>query len=205
MKRVFVTSISLQGRGDLKKVVYHPVDFSLKKEMKTSFPIISIIAREIDNTNIENIEVIAIRAEHNDTRDNFQVFLEELRELGIKEDQVVEHVITGNQGKKDSIRMLLTLLDIISDDSIVFGDITYNTKPMSAMILYAMQLVEKMKDVEVEGIFYGEIPRTGGVSDDENAKLYDLTSFKYLLDVVLELESLGVSDIRQTIERMVER
>lgn len=89
--------------------------------------------------------------------------------------------------KKDSLELLLRLMNILSDDSLIYADITYNTKPMSAMILYVMQYIEKVKDVEVCGIYYGEILREKSIIIPDQAKIYILTPFKYLNDVMEQL------------------
>lgn len=201
MKQTFITSISLQGRqgaGGLEKVLYTPVDFSMEKNRESSFPIIPIIS-EFMGTNCEDVEIIVILPQDKNAKTNYPVFIEELKDMGLDETNVKTITPGENLGKQGSIKLLMELLDKISDDSLIYMDITFNTKPMSAMQLYAAHFVEKMKDVEVKGIYYGEyIPKHTVIP-----KLHDLTMFKYLFDLTGKLEQLGVKDIRGVIRNLI--
>lgn len=203
MKRTFISAISLQAPAALKEIYYHPVDFTLKHNKETRFPIIPIV-QEYKGENPEDVCVIAIRPMNVDTEDNYRTFKKELTEAGVPEENIIDLQMRGDQSKKNSIRLLLQLLDAIPDDTLVYSDITYNTKPMSAMVLYAMRFVEKVKDAEVQGIYYGEIPRVRGVVDMEHAALYDITTFKYLSDLTDTMEQMGVRDLRAAIGRLTE-
>lgn len=203
MKKTFISAISLQAPAALKEIYYHPVDFKLENNKETRFPIIPIV-REYKGENPEDLCIIAIRPMNADTEDNFKTFKKELLEAGVPEENIVDLQMRGDPGRKNSIRLLLQLLDAIPDDTLVYSDITYNTKPMSAMVLYAMQFVEKIKDAEVAGIYYGEIPRVRGVADMEHAALYDITTFKYLTDLADTMEQMGVQDLRAALGRLLE-
>ena len=67
-----------------------------------------------------------------------------------------------------------------------------------------MSFIEKIKDAEVNGIYYGELPRKNRVSDWERAKLYDLTAFKHLSDVIEQLKGLEVPDIRAALKTLID-
>lgn len=202
MVKTFVTSISLQSKAGLLKIFYHPEDFKLEKNRETSFPIIPVIADKVKEN--DEIKIIAVRSDNADTPDNYEVFLGELSALGISADKVTEISVAENQSKKVGLRMLLNILQEIPEDSLVYADITFGTKPMSAIVLYAMSFIEKLKDSEVEGIFYGEIPREKGQPLYEKAALYDLTAFKYLSGVIEELNNLEVSDPLASLQRLID-
>ena len=192
MKRTYVTAISLQGRGGLEKGIYQPDGFMLSKNVETSFPIIPVIGSTMGNS--EDVKIIVLRTENNDVKDNYEAFVNEVEALGIAKESIKEISIEENQNKVIGITTLVHVLEEIPEDSLVYADITFGTKPMSAIILYAMNCIESLKDTEVEGIFYGELPREGGKSNWERAKLYDLTAYKYLADVVEQLKVFEVSD-----------
>lgn len=201
MIRTFVTTISMQGKGDLKKVVYEPAGFELKNNMETSFPIIPIIASKMDNK--EDVKIIAIRTENADTRDNFEKFNEELEQFGFEKMQIKEISVEENQSKVLGMKMMMTILQEIPEDSLVYADITFGTKPMAALTLYAMNYIEKIKDAEVEGIYYGELPR----EDKEvkgNTKIYELTAYKYLSDVLEQLKNLKLNDPLAAMQRLLD-
>ena len=151
----------------------------------------------------EDVCVIAILPEGNDAAENFQTFKNELQEIGLTTENVIGLSLEGKSNGKNGIKLLLQLLDAIPDDTLVYSDITYNTKPMSAMVLCAMNLVEKVKDAEVAGIYYGEIPRIGGKAVPEKAALCDITQFKTLLDITNYMEQLEIADIRSALEYLL--
>lgn len=202
MKETFITAISLQGAKGLEKGLYQPDGFSLEENIETSFPIIPVIKGQMRKK--ENVRIIALRTENDDVKDNYQAFLSEVNALGIDEAQVTPISIVENQSKAMGLATLLRIIDAIPEDSLVFADITFGTKPMSAIILYAMNFIEKLKDAEVDGIYYGELPREKGVSVWERAKLYDLTAFKYLQGVIESLNGLEVSDPTSVLKSLIE-
>ena len=202
MNKVFITAISLQGGKGLEKGIYKPDGIEFSSNIETSFPIIPIIKEYMGRA--EDVKVIAIRTENNDVKDNFEAFLAELAELKIQEDQVEAISIEENQNKTIGFSALMQIIDEIPEDSLVYADITYGTKPMSVIILYAMNFIEKLKDAEVAGIYYGELPRDKGVSKWEKAKLYDLTAFKYLSDVIEQLNGLAISDPRTALKNIID-
>lgn len=203
LKRTYITAISLQGLGGLEKGLYQPDGFELEKNMETSFPIIPIIANTMGN--VEDVQIIAIRTENNDVKDNYHAFLMELESLGIKEACVKSISMEENQNKVIGLSTMMRVLEEIPEDSLVYADITFGTKPMSALILYAMNCVEALKDTEVEGIFYGELPRTKGQSIWKKAKLYDLTAYKYLTGIAHQLKELEVSNPTAALKSLIEK
>ena len=203
MYRTFVTAISLQARGHLLKMTYHPKGFELKMNPQTSFPIVPVIASQMERK--EDVRIIAVRTDNIDTPDNFELLAEELGGLGIAREQITEISVAENQSPEIARELLLQVLEAIPDDSLVYGDITFGTKPMSAILLYALSFIEKVKDAEVAGIYYGEIPREGGVAVYEKAALYDLTLLKSLGDVIEQLYYLDVEDPVASLRRLLEQ
>ena len=201
MNRTYVTAISLQGGSGLEKGLYTPEGFQLEKNMETSFPIIPILANTMGCK--EDTKIIALRTNNKDVKDNYRAFIEELSEVGISEEQVESIFIEENQSKEIGLATLVRIIEEIPEDSLVYADITFGSKPMSALMLYAMNCIEKIKDTEVEGIFYGELPRSGGQSMWDRAKLYDLTAYKFLTDVVEQLKELEVSDIAGALKSLI--
>lgn len=201
MIKVYITMISLQGKKGLLRTCYRPQGFELKNNRATSFPIIPIITEDYKKG--EEVKVMVIRSDNTDTPDNYAVFLEELAELGISSDQVTEISVKENQDDAAGVRLLLDILDKIPEDSLIRADITFGTKPMSAILLYAMNFVEKLKDVEVEGIYYGEIIRSGGEQVEDGAVLHDMTVFKRLGSTIEQIETMQLEDPQKILHRIL--
>lgn len=195
MKRIFITSIPLQSRAGLKKVIYEPRNFSIGENKETSFPIIPIIRQYMAVP--EHCGIITVRTENDDTQTNYGKFVEELAELGIEENQVTNIILKEDQ-KEVEKKALMRIVDAIPEDSIAYADITFGTKTMSAAVLYAMSVVEYLKDVETGGIFYGEIQRADG--EMKGAYLYENTGYKRVMDFLISMDKLGVAERRKALE-----
>ena len=203
MIKTFVTVVSMLAEQDLLRLNYRPEGFELKKNRETSFPIIPVIASTVKEN--EEVRIIAIRPENEDASDNFETFLEELDEIGIPADCVQEISVIEKQTLDIGITLLMKVLQEIPADSLVYADITFGTKPVSAMLLYAMNFIEKLKDAEVEGIYYGEIPRHQGRPIYDRATIYELTAFKYLAGIIDELNQLEVKNPLDALQRLIDK
>ena len=202
MKRIFITNMSLQGRGDLGRVFYNPKGFTLTENRKTRFPIIPIIFENLKEE--DPIKIIVLRTVNGDTEDNLSRFYDELNELGISGSQVEVIETEENQDRTTEVGMLLDLIHSIDSGSLAFFDITFGTKPMSALLLYAASFVQKLKDVQLGGIYYGEIPRKNGRPIEGAESLYDMTHFTYLGNMINDLTEIGCEDPERMLHNLLE-
>ena len=194
MKKVFITTIPLQGRNDLGKVEYIPEQFELKNNRETAFPIIPIIAEHLED--MGETEIIAIRFENDDTAVNYQKFLEEVESLGLSRECVRTLSVPENQNPKTHTDMLLQLIDKIPNHSVIRACITYGTKPVSVIVTYALIFIKKVLfDTEVRGLYYGEILRQN--SEMVGAKLYNLINLLAVGEIVEQLNDLEIDNVKE--------
>ena len=199
MKKIYITNVSLQGRDGLLKLLYEPRGFEIQNNRETSFPIIPVIAKYQEDG--DEVKVLVVRTENTDTPDNFEALLKELSELGIGIEHVKEIPVAENQSGSVNLELLMRILEEIPEESLVYSDITFGTKPMSAILLYAMSFIEKIKECEVNGIYYGEIQRKGGKPC--GAFLYDLTVLKLLGDVIDQMKDLGILEMQEALGKII--
>ena len=199
MKEVYITVIPLQGKFQLDKCLYEFKNIKGDKNIETCFPIIPIINNHLDS-GFEK-EVIAIRFDNDDANRNRELFgreIEALEKRMINEGDTINKIkITDVSIEEDQLSVidgsfLLKLIGNFEDESVVYSDITYGTKPMSAMTIYALLALEKMKFVDVEGIYYGEIQRKDGKI--ESSYLYDVTRLMHIYRAVENFDIMGISD-----------
>lgn len=199
MRKTYITNIPLQAKGDLLKLLYEPKGFTLTQNRESSFPIIPVMAAQKEAA--DEVRVLAVRQDNADTPDNYAAFLKELAELGIGEEQVKVISVSENQGDAASLALLMRVIEEIPEESLVYGDITFGTKPMSAILLYALSFIPKIKDCEVDGIYYGEVKRVGGEMSE--AFLYDLTAFHLLGDLIDEMKGLGIEKMPEALKKII--
>ena len=142
MRRTYISAISLQGRGGLEKGIYQPEGFMLKDNVETSFPIVPVIRSTMGNS--EDVKIIVLRTENNDVKDNYEEFMNEVEGFGVSRECIKDISIEENQNKAIGITTLMQVLEEIPEDSLIYADITFGTKPMSAIILYAMNCIENI-------------------------------------------------------------
>ena len=102
MKKTFISAISLQAARNLKRFTYHPDGFELKNNRETSFPIVPIIAEHMGEQKAD-VCVIAILPEGNDAADNFETFKNELREMGLTDENVKGLSLEGKSNGRNGI------------------------------------------------------------------------------------------------------
>ncbi|MCR5624646.1 MAG: TM1812 family CRISPR-associated protein [Lachnospiraceae bacterium] len=201
MNNVYITNIPLQGNRDLEKCFYETKNLKIEDNFETSFPIIPVIKNR-ENINAP-VKVIVIRTLNADTEINFGKFKNELKEIGISEDVITEIGIPENQLDVIDKRCILSIIDAIPENSLVTTDITYGTKPMSAVLIYAMNLIDKIKFAEVDKVVYGEVVRKNGKPTGKYA-MYDLTNFIYMTQLVDNLNALGIVNKRKLLEELLD-
>lgn len=202
--RTFITSIPLQIKGKLYSVVYEPIGFEMEGRKKTAFPIIPIIEQEMGKSIDGKDEVVVLKLENPAVENNYKLFLEELAELGILEEQVKTIIVPMEQTTDNGIRMILDILENVSDDSDVYACVTFGTKVMSTLETFALIFLEKLKvNCRIQGMFYGEI-RWRDSGDPEEGWLYNLTSNLRLNRIVDRIQSLEMADAERFFREILE-
>ncbi len=198
MREVYLTGIPLQPMGS--KVLYETRNYENPANIETCFPIIPILNNSIENRN-EKI-IISVRTKNEDTDANMEIlkneidditendFKVQIKDIYVPEDQL--EIVNGNY--------LMRIIDEIEEDSIVYADITYGTKLASVMMVYALLAAEKIKNIEVRGIYYGEVVRENKIAKAYYS--YDMTKLMLLSGSIDGLDRLGISDKRRMITKL---
>lgn len=204
MKRVFITTIPLQGARNLESMEYIPVGFSFHRERReTCFPIIPVIAEQMEQN--DEIRILVIQPTNCDTAKNYQLFLSELRGLGLEESCITAIHIPENQNMETEASLLMQLVDAIPNHSIVNACVTFGTKPVSIIVIYALTFLRKLiSDVEVEGIYYGEVLRVDGRIAGRKGKIYNLIGMLMIGNIIDQLNLLGIDNPKQSLKRLLD-
>ena len=203
MKKVFITNMPLQPvKGELEKVVYQPVDFSVKNaNRETSFPIIPVVEEYLQEQG--ETQIIAIRTENDATKAAYQTFLTEVETLGLDKNCVCELVVPEQQTPEVHKKLMVDLIDLIPEHTVVNACITYGTKPMSVIVTYVLKYILKILiDVEIGGIYYGEIKR-GPEREIREANLYNLSYLLEVGELVEQMDMLDIQDKKRGLKRLL--
>lgn len=180
MKRIYVTTIPLQGRFDLAKNIYRSSANS--GDIETRFPILQVLHNTLQEG--DDVRIIAIRSVNGDTQRNFGYLKEELQAMGITEDRIRELPMPDEQDSSTLIRLCRDLCDALPEKGRTYVDITYGTKTIPLVQLAALTCAEAThEELEVGGICYGEMKRVDGQSVNR-CILHDATPLYHLQGLV---------------------
>ena len=197
MKKRFILSIPLQGKGQLQEVIYDldescHFDFNLK----TRFPIMPVLY----NCCLEQdeIELVIIKFMHDNTKMNLALFLEEFNRF-LGERPGIAHTITyievsGDETKPAHKELFMKLIKCFHNDEMLYACITYGQKPTPVVLFMALVYAYRMMDgVEIGALVYGQ-----RIFGTDKSRLFNVMSLFYINDVVTNISGLkSVSPDRQ--------
>ena len=134
MKRIYVTTVPLQGFRDLAKNTYRSAANS--GDIETRFPILQVLHNTLQEG--DDFHIIAIRSVNGDTQRNFGYLKEELQAMGFTEDHIRELPMPDEQDCSTLIRLCRDLCDVLPEKGIAYMDITYGTKTIPLVQLAAL-------------------------------------------------------------------
>ncbi len=194
----FITTISLQGK-DLTPQEYTAADNEeLKCQRQVSFPILVTI-----NNFVEKGEKIIIRpiiVGSNSASENFITFQNELKSISNEKGFSYE-MIPIEKPMDDNIdvdlKLFSNLIDSVDDNDDLFADITFGTKPVSALTIMALNYAYKVKkDVNVNKIVYGSGPWDG-------SKIFDVTPLFYIDSAINNLANLKLQKPEEALRALL--
>ncbi len=205
----FITNVPLQVKGNLAKYVYEPVgNDRLGMKEPTSFPILTAVNGYVDSG--EEFRVIAVASKTEDGRRNLAALQDELNDLcarrGIRCPKGVETVTAPkDESVASHMETFQKLIKFVDDDDELFACITYGTKPLSKVLLMAVQYGYRLKkNTSISGIVYGQIDRSVD-SDPQTWKafVYDETALVKLDEITRLLAEQGVENPKEVIDSML--
>lgn len=197
----FITVSPFQAKSNLKKGLYKAIDNSkLNYEHETAFPILTAINGYV--TEGESIEVICIQADYKNAIDNTIELEKELTELCKSKNitfKLTVIPIAYNNMLETHLDTFHKLIENCADNDEIYTCITYGFKPLSIVLVMALNYACKMKqNVKVNCVVYGEYD-----FNSSEMRVYDVTSL-YLLDGVIQhLAQANLTDPLKHIELLL--
>ena len=128
-----------------------------------------------------------------DSERNYERFLKELEEIGVDSKAVKRIEIAEDPSEQVGFELMKRLLGAISDDSDIYACVTYGTKIVSMLVIFALIFVEKLKvNCKVQGMYYGEVRREHG--QEVERRLYNLVKYLQLGSIVDQIQEMEVAD-----------
>ena len=188
--KTFITTIPMLV--ELKAGIYQPTGFKWEHNRETRFPIIPVI-EEVLWEDEDDLEILAIVIRNVDSERNYERFLKELEEIGVDSKAVKRIEIAEDPSEQVGFELMKRLLGAISDDSDIYACVTYGTKIVSMLVIFALIFVEKLKvNCKVQGMYYGEVRREHG--QEVERRLYNLVKYLQLGSIVDQIQEMEVAD-----------
>lgn len=204
----FITVIPFQIKGQLGSYLYRAVgNDRLQMEEKTSFPILTAVSGYLQSG--EQSQVIALVAETEDGKRNLQTLREQLEALCAKRGCVVPEIVEVALREGDEVATHVDtfqkLIDKVDDDDELYACVTYGTKPLSQVVLMAVQYAYRIKkNTSISCIVYGSIDRSQSSNPAEwTGAVYDETALVQLDEIVRMLADRGVANPREAIRQIL--
>ena len=199
MKKKFITVITLQKPESLKKNIYEAVDNErLKYDAATAFPVIPLIAGYTEKG--DDIEVIALCHDYDNSKANYDLFSQELVELSAKcgfTYTLNKLEIPYDNQVSTQLKTFYKLAEQINDGDDINACLTYGTKPLSIIELMTLNYAYRAKkNCSYGALVYGELDHNTG-----NAKIYDVTRL-FIVDEIIQKSGNSQSLLR-LLDRMI--
>lgn len=205
MKKFF-TAMPLQGLKDLHRNIYQAVDNTkLQLDCAVSFPILTAINGYAVSG--EEIRVIAVATDNADVRHNLGVFQGELDALCQKNKVLcpngVESILIPEDDRvKCQMSTFQKLIDFVDNDDELFLCMTFGTKPMSQVMMMAVQYAYRVKrNASISCVVYGGLIRQNGKV--LGSRVYDMTALVQMDEIVRMLADRGVPDPKRAIDQIL--
>ncbi len=170
-----------QPKDKLMKVIYKAADNQrLQYDTPNSFPILSVINAYADNN--EEIEVIVIVHDYDNSRENLNTFKEQLDELLNKKGIILSgHDIRTinikfSEELDNQLELFEKISDCITDGDTMYCCMSYGTKAVPVIEMMALNYVYNIrKDISIGCLVYGSFD-----FQKKETYLYDITSLFYM-------------------------
>ena len=163
------------------------------------FPITAVMECTRDEGDEEEIILVEVGSDSEQTSSNAELLHQELKDHGLSP-TIKTVTVSQVQDNAMTEELILQLTGIIHQGDDIYVSATFGTKPMLIAMLYAIQIAETgLKDVEIQGIFYGEKTYQ---SNPERHRFYDLSSLYFLSKVVDGIEPGDEEHLKGVLEGM---
>lgn len=204
----FITAIPLQIQGQLDAYLYEAVgNARLQMEKPVSFPILTAVNGYVQPG--EEFRVIALTPDSEDGRRNLEALDQQLaalcesRALPLTQAEAV--MLEHDEKVASHVAAFQKLIDMVQDDDELFACVTYGTKPLSQVIMMAVQYAYRVKNnASISCILYGQIDRSRSRNKaDWRGYVYDETALVQLDEIVRKLAECRVPNPKEVLDRIL--
>jgi len=198
----FIFTSPLQPESALKIVNYKSEESNLlKNDLLTRFPI--IVAINAYSEENDEIEIITILTNYKNALTNYEFFKQEIEELKTKNNfkYNLRAISTPyDETIKIHLKLYADLISHISDNEIIYADITYGTKPTPMAEQMALNYAYKLrKNTDIGCIVYGRFDHNTG-----NSYIHDVSPLFFMDAISNTMAQLKFDNPAEKIKELID-
>ena len=207
MKKTIFCLITMKKPNQLEKMSYATTNrLTPSSGTAVRYPINTFLEATLKPEDELTVYGIAKKSEHTDWKENYDVFLSELREVvekvGAKIDKAEPLVTEYSQSQDTHTQLLKMIVDKIKNGSTLIADITFGSKDMPIILFSALTFAENFLNCDVENILYGQAKMVDNKPTD--TRLCDMTGLYYLNSITNKVRCQNPDDARDFLEKLLE-
>lgn len=188
----FITGISLQPEGQLKKNIYEAVDnHKLQYDKEISFPVLAIMNGYVEKG--EEVKLLVIKQKHEYADANYKIFQQEVKVFEEEKGCKCEIVLVEPEYDDSTTEQLHTFSELIGhieDEDELYACMTYGSKPMPVMEMMVLNYAYRARKQTMVGcIAYGQRDFA-----ENKMKIYDMTNLFMVDEIVRKVADMKLED-----------
>jgi len=186
--KVAVITLPIRQPDEIRELIY-PVDGnkSLEYDKPVRCPINAIFAKTLKKGDELKVIYIQVIGENSLGEENKKVFIDELEGINKNIGAILSYDTVEMEflATKNTYNKLITdLSEKIPENSELYTDITYGSKPEILSLFCALRFVEEFRDAFLEFFVYGKVEFPKEKGDPVSPMIFDLTSLYYLFKLM---------------------
>lgn len=207
MKKIIFVDIPMRGLFETSKQCYANTGNTIcKYTEKVWFPINAILAGKLKKEDEVKIVLLITNTEKDNSLINVQKFKDELNQINESIKAKISYEIiesTFEETKDVHEKRIRDMISKIENDSEIYADITFGTKPLPMLLMCVLTFAEKFCNADIKKIIYGKVEfvkHSDGKIYLENPAIYDVTSLYYLNNLVGSMVAPSCLEAQKTLD-----
>ena len=211
MRKIFFTSMPGGGVDEITAGEYKiPEGSSLKPCGKVAYPVTMTMENMIQDKENEEYAVVMLGPKGNKASQHKAGLDRELESRGFKCKTTVVHYTKKANDQLGAESSIKQLIGAVKNGDEIYVNIEFGANPILFAMLFSIMIVDNaLKDVSVEGVFYGEKQfeikdkKTGKVVRPEDYIFWDVSYLYYIGKLAGEIPSADEEDVLKNVEMLL--
>lgn len=203
MKKILFCNIPMTI--EISKRKYESYDISLPaSESEVYFPVSSFLEKTLSENDELKAIMLVKKDKHEEYIKKIELFLEEISNISDITGAKIETITIDTEfSEEKSVHedLLLSIIDLIDENSNIIADITYGPKDLPIVLFTAMNFAEKFLNCEIDNIVYGQATFKDG--EVVETKLCDMIPLYFLNSITNTVQCSSAEKAKQMLKTLL--